>query len=76
MSKILCDRCSYYMHEYFCDDCEQGYYKFASDHVSKKALREWCEGYLESTKKSTALHEICTGNFVRQLLDQFCKEGE
>ena len=43
------------------------------DHVSKSELRAWCEAYLEATKRSTALHEICTGNFVRDLLEKFCK---
>lgn len=38
----------------------------------KQDLTAFCKDYIEKTKLSTALHEICTANFVRSLLEKFC----
>jgi hypothetical protein len=47
-----------------------------SDHVSKQALREWCEEIINSMNRSVALHELSAQFFIRTLLEKFCKEGE
>lgn len=45
-----------------------------ADHVSKKALREWCEENLNICNSSDSSR--CYRVIYEEILDQFCKEGE
>lgn len=47
-----------------------------SDHVSKKALREWCEEKLKRLSILRSMDHNYFEKFSAELLDQFCKEGE
>lgn len=50
----------------------------ASDHVSKKALREWCEYEILRLELEDGRSQYEYGSMAtyREILDQFCKEGE
>lgn len=47
-----------------------------ADHVSKKALREWCEEKLKRLSILRSMDHNYFEKFSAELLDQFCKEGE
>ena len=54
------------------NEANQEINKLMADHVSKKALREWCE---KNHWDDFICPEIKLLNMTK-LLDQFCKEGE
>jgi hypothetical protein len=58
------------------DLCKQHIELKDKDHVSKKALREWCEKKLKRLSILRNMDHSYFEKFSAELLDQFCSEGE
>jgi hypothetical protein len=51
--------------------------EIVSAHISKKALREWCESYLVAIgHKQCNAYTIREATVLYDILEKFCKEGE
>ena len=77
------ENCPYRCEQELCACCELSVNrlkKLDTDHVSKKALRKWCEFEISWWSNEHAGYDerlrLCMLAMHREILGRFCKEGE